>query len=100
VNDLGVIDHFLQVFSLYIDSGFGLLRPEVSYFTAALVVIDLTLAGLFWAMGAHEDVLARVIRKTLYIGIGHDPAQCDDPTFAILMRDAILWAASPAKAKP
>src|SRR4051812_1610737 len=68
MNDLGVIDHFLQVFSTYIDSGFGLLRPEVSYLTATLVVLDLTLAGLYWAMGGHDDVIARLIKKTLYIG--------------------------------
>src|SRR6185312_11935669 len=30
-------------------------------------VIDMTLAGLFWAMGG-EDVLAKLIRKTLYVG--------------------------------
>jgi len=34
-------------------------------------------------------------RRALYIGIGHDPAICDDPLFATLMRDAIRWAASP-----
>jgi type IV secretion system protein TrbL len=68
MNDLGIVDRFLDVFSLYIDSGFGLLRPEVSFLTAALVVIDITLAGLYWAMGGHEDVIARLIKKTLYIG--------------------------------
>lgn len=68
MNDLGVIDRFLDVFSLYIDSGFGLLRPEVSFLTATLVVIDITLAGLYWSMGGHEDVIARLIKKTLYIG--------------------------------
>lgn len=68
MNDLGVIDRFLDVFSLYIDSGFGLLRPEVSFLTATLVVIDVTLAGLYWSMGGHEDVIARLIKKTLYIG--------------------------------
>ena len=68
MNDLGVIDHFLSVFSTYIDSGFGLLRPEVSFLTATLVVIDLTLAGLYWAMGGSDDVIARLIKKTLYIG--------------------------------
>src|SRR5438445_5444129 len=68
MNDLGVIDRFLQVFSTYIDSGFGLLRPEVAYLTATLVVFDITLAGLYWAMGGHEDVIARLIKKTLYIG--------------------------------
>lgn len=68
MNDLGVIDHFLDVFSLYIDSGFGLLGKEVSFLTATLVVIDVTLAGLFWAMGGNDDVIARLIKKTLYIG--------------------------------
>src|SRR6266542_2514272 len=76
MSDLGVIDHFLQVFSTYIDSGFGLLQPEVSFFTAALVVIDITLAGLYWSMGGTEEVIVRLIKKTLYIGtfafiIGH-----------------------------
>ena len=50
MNDLGVIDRFLDVFSLYIDSGFGLLKPEVAFLTATLIVIDITLAGLYWAM--------------------------------------------------
>ncbi len=34
-------------------------------------------------------------RKAIYIGIGHAAALCDDPTFATLIRDVILWAASP-----
>jgi len=67
VNDLSVIDQFLAVFSRYIDSGFGLLHGEVMYLSATLIVIDMTLAGLFWAMGG-EEVLAKLIRKTLYIG--------------------------------
>jgi type IV secretion system protein TrbL len=68
MNDLGVIDHFLSVFSTYIDSGFGLLGREVSYLSATLVAIDITLAGLFWAMGGTDDVLAKLIKKTLYVG--------------------------------
>ncbi|MDA8127110.1 MAG: P-type conjugative transfer protein TrbL [Betaproteobacteria bacterium] len=67
MNNLSVIDHFLDVFSHYIDSGFGLLHGEVAFLTATLVVIDMTLAGLFWAMGG-EDVIARLIKKTLYVG--------------------------------
>ena len=67
MNDLSIIDQFLAVFSRYIDSGFGLLHGEVAYLTATLVVIDMTLAGLFWAMGG-EEVLAKLIRKTLYVG--------------------------------
>jgi type IV secretion system protein TrbL len=68
MNNLGVIDQFTNVFSRYIDSGFGLLSGEVHFLTATLVGIDLTLAGLFWAMGGTDDVIARLIKKTLYIG--------------------------------
>src|SRR5215831_13514692 len=68
MTDIGVIDRFLNVFSQYIDSGFGLLGPEVTFLSATLIVIDITLAGLFWAMGGTDEVLARLIKKTLYIG--------------------------------
>src|SRR5487761_369796 len=68
MNNLGVIDQFTNVFSQYIDSGFGLLSGEVHFLTATLVAIDITLAGLFWAMGGTEDVITRLIKKTLYIG--------------------------------
>ena len=72
MNDVSVIDRFLIVFSRYIDSGFGLLQGEVAFLTATLIVIDMTLAGLFWAMGhatgQGEDVIAKLIRKVLYVG--------------------------------
>ncbi|GAA0519016.1 P-type conjugative transfer protein TrbL [Pigmentiphaga daeguensis] len=69
MNDLAVIDHFTDVYSRYIDSGFGLLGGEVGFLTATLVVIDMTVAGLFWAMGGgHDDVLGKLIKKTLYVG--------------------------------
>ncbi len=37
--------------------------------------------------------------RAVYIGIGHDTTACKDPNFKILMRDAILWAASPVPDK-
>jgi type IV secretion system protein TrbL len=67
VNNLSVIDRYTDVFSRYIDSGFGLLHGEVAFLTATLVVIDITLAGLFWAMG-NDEVIAKLIKKTLYVG--------------------------------
>ncbi|MCW3117679.1 MAG: ThuA protein [Chitinophagaceae bacterium] len=33
--------------------------------------------------------------RMIYIGIGHDASLCSDKNFTILVRDAILWAASP-----
>ncbi|MGE4302599.1 MAG: P-type conjugative transfer protein TrbL [Novosphingobium sp.] len=68
MNDTGVIDTFLGVFGNYIDSGFGLLGGEVGFLSSTLIAIDVTIAGLFWAWGADEDVLQRLIKKTLYIG--------------------------------
>jgi len=64
----GVIDRFLDTFTTYIDSGFGLLGGEIAFLTATLIVIDITLAGLFWAWGADEDVIQRLVKKTLYVG--------------------------------
>ncbi|HBO4912058.1 TPA: P-type conjugative transfer protein TrbL [Pseudomonas aeruginosa] len=72
MNDVTIIDQFLNTFSAYIDSGFGLLRGEVAFLTATLIVIDMTIAGLYWAMshatGQGEDVIAKLLRKVLYVG--------------------------------
>jgi len=68
INNVGVIDTFLNTFTTYIDSGFGLIKGDVNYLSSTLIVIDITLAGLFWAWGADEDILQRLVKKTLYIG--------------------------------
>lgn len=68
MNDTGVINNFLSVFTSYIDSGFGLVGGEVGFLSTTLIVIDVTIAGLFWAWGADEDALQRLVKKTLYIG--------------------------------
>jgi type IV secretion system protein TrbL len=69
MNGTGVIDNFLGVFTQYIDSGFGLVQGDVHWLAGVLIAIDITLAGLFWALAPDEDVLARLIKKTLYIGV-------------------------------
>src|SRR5580692_8265367 len=66
---IGIIDNFLGTFTQYIDSGFGLVQGDVQWLAGVLIAIDMTLAGLFWAMAPDEDVIARLIRKTLYIGL-------------------------------
>src|SRR5579871_6849140 len=68
VNDLNVIDQFMQAFITYIDSGFGLLGGDVSFLSRTLIALDITLAGLFWALGGEDNVLGRLIRKVLYVG--------------------------------
>ena len=65
----GVIDNFLSVFTSYIDSGFGLLGGEVAFIATTLIVIDVTLAALFWSWGGDDDIIARLVKKTLFVGV-------------------------------
>ena len=68
MNDLNIIDTFVAVFSTYIDSGFGLLQGDVAFLTAILIGIDITLAGLFWALQGEHNVLGQFVKKVLYVG--------------------------------
>ncbi|UZD69346.1 P-type conjugative transfer protein TrbL [Brucella sp. JSBI001] len=65
----GVIDNFLGTFTRYIDSGFGLLGGEVAFIATTLIVIDVTLAALFWSWSADDDIIARLVKKTLFVGV-------------------------------
>ncbi len=68
MEDLAIIDQFTATFSRYIDSGFGLLAGDVAFLTSILIAIDITLAGLFWALMGEDNVIAQLIRKVLYVG--------------------------------
>ena len=68
MDDINVIDRFTETFVTYIDSGFGLLTGDVAFLTSILVAIDITLAGLWWALDEGSNVIARLIRKVLYVG--------------------------------
>jgi type IV secretion system protein TrbL len=67
MEDLGIIDQFTNTFSQYIDTGFGLLGGEIRYLTVTLIAIDITLAGIFWAIET-RDVIPQLLRKILYVG--------------------------------
>jgi type IV secretion system protein TrbL len=73
MNDLGIIDTFMETFSQYIDSGFGLLSGDVAFLTSILIGIDITLAGLFWALnsmgGGEDNIIGRLLKKVLYVGV-------------------------------
>ena len=68
MSNLGIIDQFLSVFIRYIDGGFGLVAGDVHHLASILIALDVTLAGLFWALGGEDDVIARLVRKTLFVG--------------------------------
>ena len=65
VDDLNVIDQFMDSFVRYIDSGFGLLGPDVGFLTTILIGIDITLAGLFWALGGEDDVIGKFLDQSV-----------------------------------
>lgn len=65
----GIIDQFLETFTRYIDNGFGLLGSDVGYLATTLAAIDITLAALFWSWGPDEDIIARLVKKTLFVGV-------------------------------
>jgi hypothetical protein len=44
MDDLSVIDRFMQTFIRYIDSGFGLLGGDVHFLAVTLIGIDVTLS--------------------------------------------------------
>ena len=68
MNNLDVIDQFMQTFIRYIDSGFGLLNGDVAALSTILIAIDVTIAGLFWAMDGQGNMLGALIKKILYVG--------------------------------
>jgi type IV secretion system protein TrbL len=66
-SDTSVIDYFLNVFSNYINFGFGLISPDVGFLVAILIGVDATLAGLAWALG-EDDAIQALAKKVLYVG--------------------------------
>ena len=66
-NDIAVIDRFLDIFSRYIDSGFGLIAGDVGFLVKVLIGIDAVLAALAWAAG-EDEVIQAFARKVLYVG--------------------------------
>ena len=68
MNNVGVIDTFPQHLHHLHRFRLRSVRGDVAYLSSTLIVIDITLAGLFWAWGADEDILQRLVKKTLYVG--------------------------------
>src|SRR5260370_21199973 len=67
-NDLAVIDRFLDIFSRYIDSGFGLISGDVGFLVKILIGIDVVLAALAWAAG-EDEVIQAFAKKVLSIRV-------------------------------
>ncbi len=62
-----VLNSVLQRTLDFVNHGFGLIQGDVYWLFATLLLINLTLAGLTWAL-SDEPVLAAFARRILYIG--------------------------------
>ena len=49
--------------------GFGLLGGEVGFIATTLSASTSRWPRLFWSWGADEDILARLVKKTLFVGV-------------------------------
>ena len=87
-----IIDQFLETFTRYIDNGFGLLGGDVGHLATTLAAIDITLAALFWSWGTDEDIIARLVKKTLFVGLPH--RQLEQPRTHRLREFCRSWAES------
>src|ERR1700737_41553 len=65
----GVIDRFLEVLPRFIHFWLRLLKGEVAFLATTLAAIDITLAAIFWSWAADEDIIARLAKKTLFVGV-------------------------------
>lgn len=62
-----LVDELLRRYIDAIDSGFGFIGGDVRWLLSALIIINLTLAALMWALSA-EEAIAALARRVLYIG--------------------------------
>src|SRR5260370_7022698 len=67
-NDLAVIDRFLDIFSRYIDSGFGLISGDVGFLVKVLIGIGVVVGALAWGAG-EDEVIQALSKKVLYVGL-------------------------------
>ena len=66
-DDIAVIDRFLDIFSRYIDSGFGLIAGDVGFLVKVFIGIGAVLVALAWA-AEEDEVLQAFARKVPYVG--------------------------------
>lgn len=62
-----VINSFMNTIIQHLDAGYALVEDDVTWLFRSLVVIQLTLAGLYWAMGAGGQMAASLMRRFLFI---------------------------------
>ena len=63
-----VFNSFMNTIIQRLDAGYAFLTGDVMWLFNALVVIQLTLVGIYWALGARGQIVAGMLRRILLIG--------------------------------
>ncbi len=63
-----VFNSFMNTIVQRLDAGYAFLTTDVLWLFNALVVVQLTLAGIYWALGARGHIVADMLRRILLIG--------------------------------
>jgi type IV secretion system protein TrbL len=63
-----VFNSFMHTVVQRLDAGYAFLNGDVMWLFNNLVVVQLTLAGIYWALGARGQVVAGMLRRILLIG--------------------------------
>jgi type IV secretion system protein TrbL len=66
--DTGILTSLLNAFVGVFSAGPGLLAPTAARILFLISAIELTLAGLWWALKG-ENILVGLLQKTLLIGL-------------------------------
>jgi len=66
--DMGGLDRFLHAFTDAIGAAYGLIGGDVQWLFNIMIIIVLTLSGLWWAFGDGDRAIVDLIRKVLLIG--------------------------------
>jgi type IV secretion system protein TrbL len=63
-----IFNSFMNTIVQRLDAGYAFLTADVMWLFNALVVVQLTLAGVYWALGARGHIVADMLRRILLIG--------------------------------
>ena len=62
-----VVNQFMNTVLDTINSGYGFIQSDIWWLFQVLLVINLTLAGLYWALGS-DEAIAGLMKRVLLIG--------------------------------
>ena len=63
------VNQFMNVIIQRLDAGYNLLERDVIWLFSSLVVVQITLSGIYWALGAGQEAIGELLRRILVIGL-------------------------------